>query len=67
VDVYRHKAKSTDLNELSGRTGRPDVTQYVAKKILEDIDLRPGMRLVDPGCGDASSLKEAAATIWPSS
>lgn len=60
VDVYRHKAKSTDLNELSGRTGRPDVTQYVAKKILEDIDLRPGMRLVDIGCGDASLLKEAA-------
>lgn len=59
VDVYRHKARSVDLNELSGRTGRPDITQFVAKKILSDIDLKPGMRLVDIGCGDASLLKEA--------
>jgi ubiquinone/menaquinone biosynthesis C-methylase UbiE len=61
IDVYRQKAAASDLNELSGRTGRPDVTAFIASKIIADIDLKNGMVLVDIGCGDASLLKAAAA------
>ena len=35
VDVYRSKASSKDINELSGRTGRPDLTDFISQQIIK--------------------------------
>ena len=61
VEVYRLKAGAADLHEMSGRTGRPDLTAFVNERILERLELRPGDVLVDVGCGDASLLRAVAA------
>jgi hypothetical protein len=34
IEVYRAKAKSKDINELTGRIGRPDLTRFVTKNII---------------------------------
>lgn len=62
VDVYRAKAKAKDINELSGRTGRPDLTDFVSTEILRKLHLTPDTILVDVGCGDGRLLHLAAAS-----
>ncbi len=59
IDEYKLKALSNDINELSGRTGREDLTAFVNEKILEKIKDGKG-RFVDLGCGDAILLKLAS-------
>ena len=61
VEVYRLRSKSTDINELSGRTGRPDLTWFVSDQIAAKLALKVDDVLVDIGCGDGSLLKAAAA------
>jgi SAM-dependent methyltransferase len=59
IDAYRAKATASDINELSGRPGRPDLTDFVSRAILDAMpDDRVGM-LVDVGCGQASLLQQA--------
>lgn len=60
VEAYRAKARATDINELSGRTGRPDLTAFVTQQIVARLPLRRDAVLVDVGCGDASLLLKAA-------
>ena len=56
IEVYERKARSGDLHELSGRTGRADLTQYVAQSIAATLPLRSGDLLVDIGCGDGTLI-----------
>ena len=58
IETYRHKAKSKNINELTGRTGRPDLTAYVIKQIIPKIPINKDSVLVDIGCGDGLLLKE---------
>lgn len=60
IDAYRARAKSDDINDLSGRTGSPHLTKAIAKHIIHELDLKYGDTLVDIGCGDGSLLKMAA-------
>lgn len=57
VDAYRAKASATDINELSGRTGRPDLTRFVTDQILAKLPISGDCFLVDIGCGDGFLLK----------
>lgn len=59
VEAYRAKASARDINELSGRTGRPDLTAFVTQQIVARLPLRRDAVLVDVGCGDASLLLQA--------
>ena len=64
IEVYRNKARSKNINELSGRPGRPDLTQFVSQSILLEVDIKQADVLVDIGCGDGSLLKIAAPKIF---
>lgn len=61
VEVYRAKATAKDINELSGRTGRPDLTRFVASQIVDQLPVSADTVLVDIGCGEGSVLLAAAA------
>jgi SAM-dependent methyltransferase len=60
VEVYRAKAKAGSINELTGRVGRPDLTEYVIDQILFHVPLRTTSVVVDIGCGDGRFLQLAA-------
>ncbi|OAM53144.1 hypothetical protein A7981_06955 [Methylovorus sp. MM2] len=58
VEVYRAKAKSKDINELTGRTGRPDLTNFVIDKVISKFAFKKDDVVVDIGCGDALLLQK---------
>jgi SAM-dependent methyltransferase len=60
VDVYRSKASASDTNELSGRSGRPDLTHFVSQQILNKMNIGNSDVVIDIGCGDGTLLKQAA-------
>lgn len=60
VEVYRAKSKSKDINELTGRTGRPDLTQFVIDNIIAKFTFKKEDVVVDIGCGDGLLLKKAS-------
>jgi SAM-dependent methyltransferase len=60
VEVYRAKSKSKDINELTGRTGRPDLTQFVIDNIIAKLNFKKNIVVVDIGCGDGLLLRKAS-------
>ena len=56
IEAYRIRAKAKNINELTGRTGRPDLTKYIAQQIYEKLKINKTTVLVDVGCGDGSLL-----------
>ena len=63
IEVYRAKASSQNINELTGRTGRPDLTRFVIDEIIPKLPLRAETVLVDIGCGDGLLLLKASIGI----
>jgi ubiquinone/menaquinone biosynthesis C-methylase UbiE len=63
IEEYRARAQSSDVNEITGRTGRRDLTAFVTARVLERLSLCPSDTLVDVGCGDASLLANASAAV----
>ncbi|MFN7881619.1 MAG: class I SAM-dependent methyltransferase, partial [bacterium] len=61
-ETYQAKASASDINELSGRTGRPDLTEFVGSQVLSMAFRHSGhyLNLVDIGCGDGTLLRLAA-------
>jgi SAM-dependent methyltransferase len=59
IDAYRVRALSPDINDLSGRDGRPDITAHVAEKLAVELDISPQDLIADIGCGDGTFLKLA--------
>lgn len=57
-EEYRIRARSLDVHELNGRSGRQYLTEFVIGRIL--TVLRPTGRecIVDIGCGDGRFLRE---------
>jgi SAM-dependent methyltransferase len=60
VEFYRAKASAKDVNELSGRGGRPDLLKFEISQIVSKIPVKANTVLVDIGCGEASLLLNAA-------
>jgi ubiquinone/menaquinone biosynthesis C-methylase UbiE len=60
VETYRAKASSKDINELTGRTGRPDLTRFVIDQMALNLPVQPNTIVVDVGCGDGQFLIAAA-------
>ncbi len=56
VETYRAKARAKDINELTGRTARPDLTKFVITQMSLNIPLKYDTILIDIGCGDGSFL-----------
>lgn len=48
-----------DIHELSGRGSSPVLTEYINRRILDEIAVKPDDRLVDIGCGDGTLLRLA--------
>ena len=63
IDVYRCKASSKDLNELSGRPGRLDLTNFVNQQIIKKMNIGNADVVIDIGCGDGTLLKLSAEFI----
>jgi 16S rRNA A1518/A1519 N6-dimethyltransferase RsmA/KsgA/DIM1 with predicted DNA glycosylase/AP lyase activity len=63
IDVYEKKAESRDPNELSGRTGRADLTAFVCKSIVSRLSMNPSDTLVDIGCGDGTLLRLVSGAV----
>ena len=57
IEVYRNRAKSGDINELSGRTHRSDITQFVNSEIASKMEIESGDIVVDIGCGDGTLMQ----------
>lgn len=53
LDEYKVRASMSDINDMSGRTSNPALTQYVLNNISEYLCNISGV-LVDIGCGDGS-------------
>jgi ubiquinone/menaquinone biosynthesis C-methylase UbiE len=60
VETYRAKAMAKDINELTGRTGRADLTQFVISQIASKVPVNANSILVDIGCGDGLLLLKSA-------
>lgn len=62
VDAYSVRARyANDLRLLAGRGKSFDVTEFVNRNILGEVELSPEDELIDIGCGDACLLKMAKA------
>jgi ubiquinone/menaquinone biosynthesis C-methylase UbiE len=48
-----------DIHELSGRGSSPVLTEFINRRILGEIAIKPDDRLVDIGCGDGTLLRLA--------
>jgi len=59
LDEYRYRAQSKDINELSGRPNRSDITNFVNMEIAAKMEFTREDVLVDIGCGDGTLLKLA--------
>jgi len=59
IDAYRVRAMSPDINDLSGRDGRPDITSHVASRLADELELCQKDVIADIGCGDGALLKVA--------
>lgn len=59
IEEYRLRARFNDINEMSGRTGREDLTKFVSQSILDELGGVSGV-LVDIGCGDGTVLRLAS-------
>jgi SAM-dependent methyltransferase len=64
VEVYETKAKSRDPNELSGRTGRPDLTRFICKSIIRKLSVNSADVLIDIGCGNGALLKLISGIVF---
>jgi ubiquinone/menaquinone biosynthesis C-methylase UbiE len=63
IEEYRARAKSKDINELTGRTGRSDLTKYVIYEIIKKIPIKNNFNVLDVGCGDGLFLIESSKRI----
>lgn len=61
IEEYRFKALACDINELTGRTGRPDLTRHAITQIADRYNFSKKSRIADIGCGDALFLRLASA------
>lgn len=59
IDAYRVRSMSSDINDLSGRDGRPDITAHVADRLAEELLISSKDVIMDVGCGDGTFLKVA--------
>ncbi len=59
-EVYRAKARSRDIRELSGRSDK-QLTEFVNSEILTKLDINSRMSVLDVGCGDGSLLSKIPA------
>jgi ubiquinone/menaquinone biosynthesis C-methylase UbiE len=53
------KKTMNDIHELSGRGRSPVLTEFINRRILEELAVKPHDRLVDIGCGDGTLLRYA--------
>jgi len=60
LSEYRTRARARDINEMTGRTGRPDLTDWVTDRIVGRLPLQPAGVVVDVGCGDGTLLRKCA-------
>ena len=58
LEEYKLRSLGRDINDMSGRNKRPDLTKYISRRILSLIPDAKG-NLVDIGCGEGSFLRMA--------
>jgi len=56
IEEYRIRASLPNINEMSGRSGREDLTKFISRAILDELADVSGLT-VDVGCGDGTLLK----------
>lgn len=56
---YKLRAKDEDLNSLSGRQGRKELTYFINQTIFNKLDMKDNQKLLDIGCGDLTLFKIA--------
>ena len=58
-DEFRLRALSPDINDMSGRDGHPEITNYVNNKLADELAFGSGDSILDVGCGEGSLLRIA--------
>lgn len=62
IEAYRVIAmRSGSVSELSGRSKRTDLTDFIAGEIMKHLSFKPTDVVVDIGCGDGTLLGKVAA------
>ena len=54
---YKIRAKDKDINSLSGRQGRADLTYFVNVNIFNSLNIQENETILDIGCGDLTFFK----------
>ena len=63
IEVYREKARSDSLHEMSGRSNRPDLTRFVSDQIVKQLNVTSDDHVIDIGCGDGTLLANIADRV----
>lgn len=58
LQEYAQRAQMPDINEMTGRPGRPDVSILIGRRMADLAAVKPGEVVVDIGCGDGTALVE---------
>jgi len=54
---YKIRAKDKDINSLSGRQGRADLTYFINMNIFNSLNIKENETILDIGCGDLTFFK----------
>jgi len=63
IEAYKALSKSKNINEITGRTGRPDLSQFVTDQMSKKIKINKNSVVVDIGCGDGEYLLKSTKNL----
>ena len=63
IEAYRALANAKNINEMTGRTGRPDLTDFVTSQMSKKIQVKKNSTIVDIGCGDGQYLLKSTKNL----
>lgn len=63
IEAYKALANSKNINGMTGRIGRPDLTDFVTSQMSKKIQVSKNFTIVDIGCGDGQYLIKSTKNL----
>lgn len=64
IEAYKALSKSKNINEITGRSGRPDLSKFVTDQMSKRIKINKNSVVVDIGCGDGEYLLKSTKNLF---